>query len=164
MKKTFLLPAVATLAICLVVTSCSQAVTEEATAPLTEESVTETTAEPFDPILISDDYHGPILGIENWHIETGKMSFGGWTICSYHFVEDDTGIEFAYYAGYEDDVTAYLADLDGDGDDPTSFDQVLEVLPSGDLVVIEGADHLFEGEYGEMMVEDVCEKIASWNY
>ena len=39
-------------------------------------------------------------------------------------------------AGYEDDVTAYLADLDGYGDDPTSFDQVLEVLPSGDLVVI----------------------------
>ncbi len=116
MKLTFLLPVAAIMSLCLVMTSCSRAVTEEVTAPLTEESVTETTAELFDPILISDDYDGPILGIENWHIETGKMSFGGWTICSYHFIEDNTGIEFAYYAGYEDDVTAYLADLDGDGE------------------------------------------------
>ena len=116
MKKSLLLSAVATLAMCLVTTSCSQAVTEEVTSSLTEESVTETTAKTFDPILITEDYDGPILGVENWHIETGTMSFGGCTICSYHFVEDDTGIEFAYYAGYEEDVTAYLADLDGDGE------------------------------------------------
>ena len=63
----------------------------------------------------------------------------------------------------DDDTVIYMGTHDGYGDDPTSFDQVLEVLPSGELVIIEGADHFFEGEYGEMMVKDACEKIASWN-
>ena len=31
-----------------------------------------------------------------------------------------------------------------------------------ELVIIDGADHFFEGEYGEEMVEDACDKIASW--
>ena len=60
-------------------------------------------------------------------------------------------------------IVIYMGTHDGYGDDPTSFDQVLEVLPSGELVIIEGADHFFEDEYGEMMVEDACEKISSWN-
>jgi cell division protein FtsX len=48
------------------------------------------------------------------------------------------------------------------GEDPTSFDQVLEIMPSSELVIIDGADHFFEGEYGEMMVDDACAKIALW--
>lgn len=48
------------------------------------------------------------------------------------------------------------------GDDPTSFDQVLSAMSSAELVVIDGADHFFEGEYGEETVEDACDKIASW--
>ncbi|MCR5528410.1 MAG: hypothetical protein K6F49_04235 [Saccharofermentans sp.] len=48
------------------------------------------------------------------------------------------------------------------GDDPTSFDQVLSAMSSAELVVIDGADHFYEGEYGEETVEDACDKIASW--
>ena len=49
---------------------------------------------------------------------------------------------------------------DGYGEDPASFDKALEVLENGQLVIIGGADHFFEGEYGQMMVEDAREKIA----
>lgn len=61
------------------------------------------------------------------------------------------------------DTVIYMGTHDGYGDDPTSFDQALEVLPSGELVIIEGADHFFEGEYGDKMVEDACGKNVSWN-
>ena len=61
------------------------------------------------------------------------------------------------------DTVIYMGTHDGFGDDPTSFDQVLEVMPSAELVIIDGADHFFEGEYGQQMVEDVCEKITSWS-
>ena len=106
MKKTLFMPSVAILAMCLAMTSCSQAVTEEAgSASLPEESVTETTVEPFDPILITEDYDGPILGIENWHIEDTAY---------YHlFINDDTGEEFASCTGSE---LYYLADLNNDGE------------------------------------------------
>ncbi len=49
---------------------------------------------------------------------------------------------------------------DGYGDDPTSFDQVPSAMSSAELVVIDGADHFYEGEYGEETVEDACDKIA----
>lgn len=114
MKKTLFTPFVAVLAMCLAVTSCSQAVTE-APASSSEESVTETTVKPFEPILITEDYDGPILGVENWHIDTGNLSFSQWAYYSYHFIIDDTGVEFACYAGVPDEANAYLADLDGDG-------------------------------------------------
>ena len=61
------------------------------------------------------------------------------------------------------DTVIYMGTHDGFGDDPTSFDQVLEVMPSAELVIIDGADHFFEGEYGQQMVEDACEKITSWS-
>lgn len=103
MKKIiFKLPA-AILVMCLVTTSCSQAVTE-APASLPEESVTETTVEPFEPILITEDYDGPILGIENWHIE--KTAY--WD----DFINDDTGEIFADCIGTHE---YYLADPDNDG-------------------------------------------------
>ena len=60
------------------------------------------------------------------------------------------------------DTVIYMGTHDGYGEDPTSFDQVLEIMPSSELVIIDGADHFFEGEYGEMMVDDACAKIASW--
>ena len=106
MKKTLCMPSVAILAMCLAMTSCSQAVTEEVVpASLPEESVTETTVEPFEPILITEDYDGPILGIENWHIEDTAY---------YHlFINDDTGEEFASCTGSE---LYYLADLNNDGE------------------------------------------------
>ena len=47
------------------------------------------------------------------------------------------------------DTVIYMGTHDGFGDDPTSFDQVLEVMPSAELVIIDGADHFFEGEYGQ---------------
>ena len=115
MKKSLLLASAAVLATCIFMTSCSQAVTEEAPASVPEESVTETTVEPFDPILITEDYDGPILGIENWHIETGEINAGEWKIELYHLIDDDTGNEFAGFGGYPGESAAYLADLDGDG-------------------------------------------------
>ena len=57
----------------------------------------------------------------------------------------------------------YMGTHDGYGEDPASFDKVLEVLENGQLVIIDGADHFFKGEYGQQMVEDACEKIASVN-
>ena len=61
------------------------------------------------------------------------------------------------------DAVIYMGTHDGYGEDPTSFDLVLELMPSAELVIIDGADHYFEGEYGEMMVEDACGKITSWS-
>ena len=61
------------------------------------------------------------------------------------------------------DTVIYMGSHDGFGDDPTSFDQVLDVMPSAELVIVDGADHFFEGEYGQQMVEDACDKIDSWN-
>ena len=53
---------------------------------------------------------------------------------------------------------------DGFGDDPNAFDSALKELPSGKLVIIDGADHFFKGEYGQKMVEDACKQMKSWNY
>ena len=106
MKKTLFMPSVAILAMCLAMTSCSQAVTEETVpASLPEESVTETTVEPFEPILITEDYDGPILGVENWHIESSTY----WN----QFINNDTGEAFAECIGNDE---YYLADLNGDGE------------------------------------------------
>lgn len=57
----------------------------------------------------------------------------------------------------------YMGTHDGFGDDPSSFDQTIDVLEFGELVIIDGSDHFFEGEYGQKMVEDTCKQIASWN-
>ena len=112
MKKSLLTLSVTTLAMCLVMTSCSQAPTEEVTSSSSEESITETTVEPFEPILITEDYDGPILGVENWHIE----SHAYWN----SFINDDTEEEFAYATGNDE---YYLADLNGDGDPELVFNE-----------------------------------------
>ena len=117
MKKTIFMPSVAILAMCLAMTSCSQAVTEEVVpASLPEESVTETTVEPFEPILITEDYDGPILGFENWHIEYEDLSWGSIAAINAYLIDDDTGKKFAAYGGLQDELCAYLADLNGDGE------------------------------------------------
>ena len=115
MKKTIILLAAVIISMCLVMTSCSQAVSEEVPSSLPAESATETTTETFTPIEITEDYEGSILGVENWHIETGEISAGEWTIILYHLIDDDTGVEFAGYGGYPGEAAAYLADLDDDG-------------------------------------------------
>ena len=112
MKKSLLTLSATTLAMCLVMTSCSQAPTEEVTSFSSEETVTETTVEPFEPILITEDYDGPILGVENWHIE----SHAYWNT----FINDDTEEEFAYATGNDE---YYLADLNGDGDPELVFNE-----------------------------------------
>ena len=116
MKKNSLMPSVAVLAMCLAMTSCSQAVTEEVPASVPEESVTETTVEPFEPILITEDYDGPILGVENWHIEYEDLSWGSIAAINAYLIDDDTGKKFAAYGGLQDELCAYLADLNGDGE------------------------------------------------
>ena len=64
------------------------------------------------PIAITDDYKGPILGIENWHIEKVTCEDSFFVLNS--FINDDTGEEFAGYTSYKDEVSAYLANLDND--------------------------------------------------
>ena len=61
------------------------------------------------------------------------------------------------------DTVIYMGTHDGYGMDPTSFDDVLAIMPSAELVIIDGADHYFEDEYGQQMVEDACDKISGWN-
>ncbi|MBO4460050.1 MAG: alpha/beta fold hydrolase [Clostridiales bacterium] len=48
------------------------------------------------------------------------------------------------------------------GSDPGAYDAVLDSLRNAEFIRIEGADHLFAGEYGEEMVDKTCEKIDSW--
>ena len=61
------------------------------------------------------------------------------------------------------DTVIYMGTHDGYGMDPTSFDAVLAIMPSAELVIIDGADHYFEDEYGLQMVEDASDKITGWN-
>ena len=80
--------------------------------------------------------------------------------------EDGTSATLRLYDHLDDcdlNTVIYMGTHDGYGQDPTSYDQMLEALSSGELVIIDGADHFFEGEYGEMAAEDACEKIAAWN-
>lgn len=57
----------------------------------------------------------------------------------------------------------YMGTHDGFGDDPHAFTKAVIALPMSKLVTIDGADHFFEGEYGQKMVEDACKQIDSWN-
>lgn len=160
MKKTLFTPSVAILAICLAITSCSQQTSQGTSIESSAEQSVEETIEPFTPIEITENYDGPILGIENWHMEFEDLSWGSIAAINTYLIDDDTGKEFAAYGGL--DTVIYMGTHDGYGEDPTTFDQVLEIMPSSELVIIDGADHFFEGEYGEMMVDDACAKIASW--
>jgi len=56
----------------------------------------------------------------------------------------------------------YIGTHDGYGDFPQAFDQALDTLGAGELVVIDGSDHSFAGEYGEKMADDACEHVKSW--
>lgn len=57
----------------------------------------------------------------------------------------------------------YIGTHDGYGDMPDSFDDVLKLMKSGELVTIDGADHSFAGKDGDKMVDDACEHIKTWN-
>ena len=115
MKKTILLPSAAILAMCIFMTSCSQPATEEVPASLPEESVIETTAEPLEPIEITEDYEGAVLGVENWHMETEDLSWGSVAYINIYLIDDDTGKAFAAFGGLADEVCAFLTDLNSDG-------------------------------------------------
>ena len=57
----------------------------------------------------------------------------------------------------------YIGTHDGFGENPGAFDKVLNTIPSGRLVTIDGSDHFFNGAYGQKMVEDACKQMNSWN-
>ena len=57
----------------------------------------------------------------------------------------------------------YMGTHDGFGDNPGAFDKVLNTLPSGRLVTIDGSDHFFNDKYGQKMVEDACKQMRSWD-
>ena len=82
------------------------------------ESTSNIVENSFKPILIDKHYEGPILGVENWHIE--QKSYASETVNEYfqvynYFIDDDTGRTFAFYISAGELQSAYLADLDNDG-------------------------------------------------
>ena len=48
------------------------------------------------------------------------------------------------------------------GKDPGAYDAAIDALTNAELIRIEGADHLFSGEYGDMMTDKTCDVINSW--
>ena len=48
------------------------------------------------------------------------------------------------------------------GEDTHTYDEAMEALRFGELITIDGADHLFAGEYGDKMVERSIKCIRSW--
>ena len=79
------------------------------------ESTSCVTENKKSPIAVTDDYKGPILGIKNWHIEKFKAAEES-SFESLSFINDDTGEEFACYINFKGEVSAYLSDLDNDGE------------------------------------------------
>lgn len=79
-----------------------------------EESYTESSCVEniFTPETVIDDYKGELLGIRNWHIE--KVIANSYITITY-FINDDTGNIFAFSEGKKDEPSAYLSDLDNDG-------------------------------------------------
>ena len=102
------LAAAMTVVMVMGITSCRQeaetveSVTE--TSGSTSES-SETAIASFTPVEITEDYDGPILGIENWHQENIPYVL--------LFINDDTEEVFASCT-FKDSV--YLADLNNDGE------------------------------------------------
>ncbi|MCR4671390.1 MAG: alpha/beta fold hydrolase [Saccharofermentans sp.] len=47
------------------------------------------------------------------------------------------------------------------GKDPDCYAEIMAVLQHGQLIRVEGADHLFGGRYGDLIVERSCEMITS---
>lgn len=95
-------------------TSCSQ--TAQTSVTTSELQTTEETVMAFTPVEITDEYDGSILGITDWHIEIEDLSWGGVQVANVWFIDDATGKDFAVYGGPADIVSAYLADLNGDGE------------------------------------------------
>ena len=48
-------------------------------------------------------------------------------------------------------------------DFPHFYDKAIESLPEGELLIIEGADHLMNGEYGMQMAEQAAAVLNSRN-
>lgn len=74
-----------------------------------EYGITSSSINTFMPIPITEEYKGPILGIENWHIQ--KNANGD----QYTFIDDDKGLYFLFSGYNEDKCLTYLSDLDNDG-------------------------------------------------
>lgn len=109
-----LLAATMTAVMLMGITSCNKAV--ETSVAISESEPTAETVKPFTPVEITEEYDGPILGISDWHIETEDLSWGGTIVYNIWFIDEDTGKDFAVYGGLADDISAYLADLNGDGE------------------------------------------------
>ena len=120
MKKTFRPQSLSVLlAAGLVMTSCSQQPSQEidteSSVEQTVQETTEETAAPFTPVELTEDYSGPVLGIENWHLEQEDLSWGSMTAINVFVINDDTGMEIASYGGLGGVPDAYLTDLNADG-------------------------------------------------
>ena len=64
--------------------------------------------------------------------------------------------------GLSVDTLIFVGTQDGYGDDPHAYDRAMETLTSGELITIDGANHFFVGEYGDRMIDETCERMASW--
>ena len=65
-------------------------------------------------------------------------------------------------AGCKAHTLIYVGTHDGYGDNPRVYDKALELMSASELVIIDGADHSFIGEYGDKMVDDACERAKNW--
>lgn len=75
------------------------------------------TGNTFTPIAVTEDYKGDILGVNNWHIEiTETTDNKDKRYKNIDFINDDTGNTFACYVSDCNEPSAYLADLNNDGD------------------------------------------------
>ncbi|WP_024860126.1 hypothetical protein [Ruminococcus flavefaciens] len=100
----------------------------------------------YAPITITADYDGPILGVENWHLDIDKhLEYDNtW---SYSFINEDTGFEFAYSECSEGKPIAYLADIDNDGADELICNRILAVVggkPNDHAIVFKLRDGVIE--------------------
>lgn len=75
----------------------------------------ETTVKQFTPIEVTAEYKDPLLGVEKWSVVKEELSWGGAKLNNVFFVDTATGKKFAAYSGPVDKISAYLSDLDGDG-------------------------------------------------
>ena len=75
-------------------------------------------------------------------------------------------LNFQIYRSLADckvDTVIFEGTHNGFGDEPWAFDRAIGMMPSSELIIIDGADHMMEGEYAQEMVDKSCKMIAKWN-
>ena len=93
-------------------------------------STMSSTEKTFTPVVVTEDYKGEILGKEHWRMEVNSSDdyyheniFG-----HISFIDTDMGYTFASSKCYRDEMCAYLADLNNDGQNELICNSVYGIL------------------------------------